>query len=213
MERHKLWRAPGSDVPVFRCTRNLIWTTTLGTHYGARSLTLVTTTCMETVEPVNCGTFATTVPEILRLHTCWNATHGPRNSHRTILGTCRLTPLSARHVSSRSKGSSGVSDQHVLEISCASEWWNPCDDSFLNSVPMDHEERAPLHAHRGPSLWKKRAYELEGTQACIDRLESCYASQRWNPCDDEDPFSFREECQRKLPRGGQARPVFLCDNS
>ena len=50
-------------------------------------------------------------------------------------------------------------------------------------------------------LWKKRACELEGTQWCIDRHESfeqqtSFASQWWNPCDDEGPFSSREECQK-----------------
>ena len=37
---------------------------------------------------------------------------------------------------------------------------------------MDHEEKAPLRAHRDPSLWKKRACELEGKQWCTDRHES-----------------------------------------
>ena len=49
----------------FRCTRSLIWTTTLSqsTHHGVRSLTLVTS--LETVVPVNGGTCAMTISRIL----------------------------------------------------------------------------------------------------------------------------------------------------
>ena len=64
-------------------------------YHGARSLTLVTTTCLETVVPVNGGTFAMTIfryPATAHLleRLPWTA----KLTQSTIPVTRRLTPLS-----------------------------------------------------------------------------------------------------------------------
>ena len=80
----------------FRCTRRLIWTTTStkSTHHGVRSSTLVTT-CLETVVPVNGGTFSMKIFQ--KSCDCTRTGRHPwttKCTQSTILGTRRLTPLS-----------------------------------------------------------------------------------------------------------------------
>ena len=135
---------------------------------------------------VTCTSFRCTL-SLIWTTTSSKSTHHGVGSSTLVTTTCEL------------EGKQCCTDQHVLETSCAVNG-GPRANDFPISVPMDHEEKALLRAHRDPSLWKQRACELEGKPWCTDRhesetvcgeqLTSC-CSHWWNSCDDEHLDSFR----------------------
>ena len=64
---------------------------------------------------------------------------------------------------------------------CASQWWNPCVDFFVNSGGCRAREREGM-------MWRTERHESE--TVCGKQL-AFHASQWCNPCDDEGPYSFR----------------------
>ena len=142
-----------------------IWTTisTKSAHHGVRSSTLETTTwtgnscarhwwnlCDKNF-PKSCDcTRAGTPPMDHEIFTEYNPWHTQVDPSLRTARVCEL------------EGKQWCTDQHVLEISCASQWWNPCDDEDTNTggckrVPC-HKMVCALRRHSdsdtcGPPRW------------------------------------------------------------
>ena len=120
------------------------------TPWCTQFVTLVTSTCLETVVPVNGGTFAMTISRnpatahVLERHP-WTT----KLAQSTILGTRRLTLLSARHVSVSSRRSSGVLTNTCSRSVAPVNGGTRAMTIFRILYPWTTKrERAPLHAHR-----------------------------------------------------------------